>query len=421
MKRKQIIIAHSGKQHSYRLAEALKNIGMLKKYVTTIYLKKWNMTGFAKRFLKGDALRRVITRKCSILNDNEVKQFCEFEGLINLLLLRIDKSQRLFNKWSKFKNKRFAKKVAYYAIKQNPEAVIMYDTNATLCFDILEKKAPHIKRILDVSSASHEYMKIIYKEDMVRSPQFSQALRKSVDYFWDEKVINEFNKEIQLAHFFLAPSKFVKKSIQYHGISPERIFICPYGVDTSKFKDNKALKPRRKLRCVYIGALTQRKGISYLLEAFKQYSKEDVSLTLIGKYDNSNGLFDEYLDRYNFTGFITHEKVAEILSDSDIMVFPSLSEGLSLSVMEALGSGIPVICSENSGYEDIIIDGYNGFIIPIGDSKVINEKVNWFINNKDKIPQMKINARNTALQYTWEAYNERVAKIVKSILSKRGA
>jgi glycosyltransferase involved in cell wall biosynthesis len=418
MNDKKVIIAHFGKQHSYRLAEAIKKKGSLQKYITTIYLKSCNWTALAKLILKGDNLNRVKSRNCSVLSNNEVKQFCEFGGLINLILLRMDKSQKIYIKWARFIARRFAKKVAKYAIKNNPDAIVMYDTNAAICFDILENKAPHIKRILDVSSATHAYMKMIYEEDMKRCPDFAGSLRKSADYFWDEETLKRYEKEIKLTHHFLVPSKFVQKSLEYHGISPEKIHLCPYGVDTSKFVGKQVEKTSSKLRCVYVGGLTQRKGIYYLLEAFTNYRKDDVSLTLVGNYDNSDGAFDNYLDKYDFTGFVTHEKVAEILSKSNLMVFPSLSEGLSLSVMEAMGSGIPVICSENAGYSGIIKDEYNGFLIPVGDIEKIREKVDWFLNHKDQLPRIRENARNTALQFTWERYNERVADIINNILKE---
>ena len=418
MKEKQIIIAHFGKQHSYRLAEAVKRMAWLQKYITTVYLKTWNWTGLAKRFLKGDNLTRVKTRRCLVLSDHEINQFCEFAGLINLLLLRIDKSQKIYTKWARFTVERFAKKVAHYAIRNNPDAIVMYDTNAEICFDILEKKAPHIKRILDVSSATHTYMKMIYEEDMKRCPDFAKSLRKSADYFWDEKTLRKYEKEIQLTHHFLAPSKFVQKSLEYHGVSSEKISLCPYGVNTSKFVDKHFRELQGRLRCVYIGALTQRKGISYLLEAFTKYNKEEVSLTLVGKYDNSDGLFDKYLDKYNFTGFVTNDKVVEICDNSDIMVFPSLSDSYSLAVLEALGSGLPVICTENTGASDVIKDEYNGFVVPIADIESIQEKVDWFLNHKEELPRMRENARNTALQYTWEAYNERIVQIINNILEE---
>lgn len=416
--KKKIIVAHFGKQHSYKLAEAVKKIGYLNKYITTVYLKKNNWTYLVSRILKGKNLKRVKSRNCLFLFDFEVKQFCEFSGLINLLLMRIDKTKKIYNQWASFTVKRFGKKVANYAIKNKVETVIMYDTNASECFRILEKKAPNIIRILDMSTPTHEYMKKIYMEDMKRCPKFSKNLRFASNFFWNKKILAKCKKEINLTDYFLVPSKFVKESLEYHNISSEKIKICPYGVDIKETLLREKKNKKEKLKVIYIGQLTQRKGISYLLEALEIYDKKEITLTLIGEIQNIQGEFDEYIKKYQFKGFINHDEVINELKDADVMVFPSLSDGFGLAALEALGAGIPVICTENSGCSDIIQDGYNGFVIPVGNINAIREKINWFLINKDKINQMSKNSRETAKRYTWNEYEKCMKNIILNILEE---
>lgn len=419
MRQKKIFVAHFGKQHSFRLAEALKKDDYQIEYITTVYLKKNNFTGIAKRFLRGSNLKRVNSRRCDVLEDRQVKQFCEIGGLINLILIRLDKSKKIYIKWSRFTAKRFAKRVARYAIKNNPDAVIMYDTNAKVTFELLKKKSPDIKRILDVSSASHRYMKKIYEEDMIHNPRYSGSIIENCAYFWDEKTLERYDKEIELTDYFIVPSDFVKESLLFHNVDPSKIFICSYGVDTNRFIYSEIKESTTVLNCVYVGGVNQRKGISYLLDAFKNFSSDQVSLTIVGNFDKEDINIKEYLNKYNFVGSVTNEEVGQICSKADIMVFPSLSEGLSLAVLEGLGCGLPVIATRNSGYTGIIKDEYNGFIIDAGNSKVITEKINWFLSNKDRIPEMRRNARDTALNFTWDTYNERMSKIIKRILEEK--
>ena len=106
-----------------------------------------------------------------------------------------------------------------------------------------------------------------------------------------------------------------------------------------------------------------------------------------------------------------------MLKSADFMVFPSLGDGFGLSVTEALASGCPVICSENAGVSDLIEDGYNGFVIPAQNVDAIIKNVIYFFQNREHLKQMQINARQTAIKYTWENYYKNIGDIFEQILS----
>lgn len=416
---KKIIVAHPGRQHSFRLATALKKEDILFKYITTVYDKKssWMMK-LTKKIINDEDLRRANSRRCEFLNDSDVVQFNELLGLAVLLTLRLDKSRKLYRLMNDFLNRKFSKKVAKYAIKNNVDAVIMYDTTANEAFKYLKKKAPHIKRIMDVSAANRIYMRDIYEQDMLRCNKFAKMLYKERSFLWNEKNILNLKSEIESTEFFIVPSKFVKKSLEYSGVNSKNIYICPYGANIKKTVSKSEMKEKNKstLKCIYVGNVTQMKGIYYLLEAMKYFKNRNVSLKIIGKYDNDRGLFDEYMENCDFVGQVTHDKVSEYLSESDIMIMPSLGEGFSLSILEALGYGLPVICTTNSGAEDMIIDGHNGFTIPIGSIDCIIEKINWFLDNIHIINQMSCNALKSVENYTWEIYEKNINNILVEIL-----
>lgn len=421
MRKNKVIIGHFGKQHSYKLSNSLKKINSLFKYCTTVYLKKGNLTYFVTNILDEKNKERGLSRRNDFLDNKEVKQFYEVRGLINLILIRLDKNRKIYTFWSRNLAKAFEKRVAKYAIKNNVDAVVMYDTNASICFQILKESRPEIKRILDVSSASHKYMKSIYLDEMRKNPERAEILKKECDYFWEDSFIEYYSKEILLADYLIVPSNFAKESMIYEGVDPKNIYVCPYGVDTEKFKNtiNMSGKSNDIIKLVYVGNVTQRKGIEYLLKAIEKFDKKKVSLTIVGRYDNSEGIFDQYMKDIKFTGHLTQNEVAKTLNESDVMVFPSLSDAYPLSVLEALGSGLPVICTKNTGAADIIKDGYNGFVIEAGNQNEIEEKISWFIKNKNKLNEMSLNARSTALENTWEKYNLISGEIFNKILSEK--
>ena len=165
---------------------------------------------------------------------------------------------------------------------------------------------------------------------------------------------------------------------------------------------------QRPIRFIYVGGVKELKGISYLLEAFNEIDPEVAKLTVVGNYNENDADAVSFKDRVRFTGNILHSAVAEELRSADVFVFASLGEGLSLSTLEAAACGLPLIVTENSGVNDEMTDGIEGFVIPIQSKDAIKEKVLWFIDHPERIERMGQAARQFALKYTWENYYERM-------------
>ncbi len=416
---KKIIVAHPERQHSFKTSSALKRSGMLCKYVTTVYNKDSSLLmKFTKIFLSEENLQRANNRINPDLTDDDVVQFCEIRGLLQIALYRFDKSKVIYNWWHKKTSQKFGKKVAKLAIKENADAVILYDANALTCFKILKEKAPHIKRIMDTSAANRLYMKEIYEKDMRLCPQFAQKLKQERNFLWRSNYCSLLAQELKATQYFLAPSEFVKNSLMHSGIREDQIKLCPYGAnfDIKPLKEDYSAE-NRTLNAVYVGNVTEMKGIYYLLEAVMGIPAEKLKLTVVGAFENDEALFGKYAQRVTFTGRVTHEKVEEILSESDIFVFPSLGEGMSLSVLEAMACGLPCVVSQNSGVTEAITDGENGFIMEVQNIQAIADALNWFTENPEKIASMRRHAVNAASKYSWDKYNRNISRILTDILN----
>ena len=117
-----------------------------------------------------------------------------------------------------------------------------------------------------------------------------------------------------------------------------------------------------------------------------------------------------------FHGKVLRSEVANALKQNDVFVFASLSEGLSLACLEALSSGVPILCTANTGVSDFINDGLNGFTIDAGDRAALEKYVRWFLVNKDKIPDMSKRSTETGEIYTWEHYSQVCVKALREII-----
>ena len=417
----KILVAHPGQQHSYHTASALKRYNLLACYVTTVYDKETSiLMRWIKKLISGENRVKAQNRRTPELDDADVVLYGELMGLIEIFLNRYDKSKTIYRWWHKITSDYFGRKVASLAIKMNVDAVIMYDTNSNACFRMLKERAPHILRVMDVAAANRLYMKTIYESDMERAPRFAKKLRAEVEHLWDNGFLNRSREELKLTQLFLSPSTFVKKSLRFSGVEEERIEICPYGTNFSPVQRQYDDPTNRPLRVVYVGNITEMKGISYLLEAAMRIPREKVQFTLVGHYDNSSHIFDQYMEHVCFTGRVLHDKVKDILCSSDVFVFPSLGEGLSLSVLEAMACGLPCIVSENSGANDAIVNGMNGFVIDIQDTNAIYEKIMWFADHREEISRMGKEALESVKKYQWQgSYDTILAKILTQRLSSR--
>ena len=129
---------------------------------------------------------------------------------------------------------------------------------------------------------------------------------------------------------------------------------------------------------MYAGRITLNKGIAYLIESFKKVKIKNKRLKMYGILSQD---VKEYLrnielsDDIEISPPVKSRDLKYIYSKSDVLVQPSLFDGWSMVVNEALACGCPVITTLNTGASDIIKDGINGFLINIKDSYQLADKM----------------------------------------------
>ena len=221
-------------------------------------------------------------------------------------------------------------------------------------------------------------------------------------------------EEIDLSDFIFLTSEFAQKTFIDAGIGENKLFVMRRGVNLERFKPPE--RKDKKFKVLFVGRLSLRKGIQYLLEAWKKLDIKDAELILVGTVDdNIKPILSEYTNINNivFKGFLKNP--SEIFKESTIFVFPSLEEGSAKVTYEAMAAGLPVITTENSG--SVVRNGMDGFIIPIRDSEAIREKISYFYENPEKIEIMSARALENIKQYTWEKYRDNLISAYERILA----
>lgn len=407
----KIIVCHPGKQHSFQLATAAQKAGVLLSYITSVYLKKRSWTKILYDNAKGDLHKKIGTRRCNAIPDNLVLQYNEFRVILTLLLNRLHISQKFAEQWNFFTESSFYKKVMKFAKRHQPNAIIYYNGYARKHLDLLSDSS--ITKIMDVSIAHRLYLKDILEKEIQRTG-LSQIQHDHLSY-WDSKMIAADLEGCRDTDYFLVPSNFVKKSLIANGIKEEQIKLVPYGVNTDIFKPSRAkqLHTGEKIRLLYVGSISYRKGIHRLLKVVS--TMNDVELTLAGSYDPNSEIVNNYRNAPNilFLGFITRDRLNQIYNDSHIFVLPSFCEGMAMVGLEAMSAGLPIICTTNTGVNDVVVNGINGFVYDPEDDNALREYISWFKDNPDKLESMSQSARETSLEYTWDVYHQNVINAIK--------
>lgn len=415
---KKILLVHPGTQHSFRVATALKESGMLFKFVTTVYNKdNSKLMKLLMLFLNRNNIERAKKRNCKSLDDSDVVQYSEWMGLISLILVRIDKSQIIYNLWNKWTNDSFQRKTVKY-IKSNRsliKAVIGYDTASFILFDKLAKQMPEIIRITDNAHSSRYYLHDVYNK--IDSGKFKKTyINEGGGFLKSQKIALYYKEELLKSQYHIVASTFSRNAAIYTGISPEKIYTCPYGVDKKLSrpidKDNKG-----PLKVLFVGEVNQRKGIYQILLSAQEINREHIKFNIVGRGGNvCSHLYEEYKSYVKFWGHVSFDQLIELYSSNHIFVFPSLGEGYGLVILEALSAGLPVICSHNCVGSDVVNNFYNGFVIDAGDKDALTEKIIWFDKHRSEMSEMSKNAVSSVENISWDGYNKCLIEILKKIV-----
>jgi glycosyltransferase involved in cell wall biosynthesis len=191
-----------------------------------------------------------------------------------------------------------------------------------------------------------------------------------------DRALARMEEEISLADMVLCPSIFVKDSMVEAGVPEAKCFVNHFGVDTTVFRKRERIPDRPRFVCV--GSITLRKGHQYLFKAFEMVRRKlpDAELIIIGSHRPDFDLeWPKWRDGITHHPALPHPAINEIFQSSTAFVFPSLEEGFARVLSEAMGAGLPVIATRESGATTVIQDGVHGFIIPPANPERLAERM----------------------------------------------
>ncbi len=222
----------------------------------------------------------------------------------------------------------------------------------------------------------------------------------------------------EIADAITVPSSFAARSFVESGVSPSKVHVIPYGVRLEKFKSyTKA--PADGFNVLFAGSVTLRKGFPYLLDAFAQLRHSRKHLRVAGTvHPDMKKVLDRLpQDGVEYLGSVSQERLAELMATSHVMVLPSIEEGLALVQGQALACGCPVICSTNTGGEDLFDDKREGFIVPIRDAPALTARMQQLADDPLLQATMSEAARQRVTSLGgWNDYGDRWETLLQDLV-----
>jgi glycosyltransferase involved in cell wall biosynthesis len=216
----------------------------------------------------------------------------------------------------------------------------------------------------------------------------------------------------------VAVSEFTRQLALEHYDVP--ITVIPNAVELSRIGSSPKA-PNEIPKLIFAGRFQPQKNLLFLIDALSHVEDLLWECTLVGDGPMRRSIEDKIDglglgDRIEVTGWVTSEEVWDRLSDSDILVMPSLSEGLPVVGVQALAQGLAIVANRAGGLIDLVQEGVNGRLCPVGDERCFLDSLRECLSNRDMLARMKGASRRLAERFEMRTVAKRYERLLERIV-----
>jgi len=241
---------------------------------------------------------------------------------------------------------------------------------------------------------------IIFKIPIVTTRHYNERNKKYNLFYFLEDIT------LKYSNLVIAISEAVKKHLIFSNfVKSEKCQTIYNPINLKLLEYNNSIELRNKKNILCNARLIKVKGVEYLIDAFNIIGEKipEAKLLLIGRNDNNVNVIKKitnhrFRDRIIIMGFIPREEIIKELSKTRVYVQPSLSEGLGLSAIEAMGMRCPCILSNVGGLIELSNKNVNAILVPAGDSKLLAEEIISLWRNIKKSKRIGSNAKKYVIK-----------------------
>ena len=408
----KILISHiTGNENTRNIVYGLQKAQLLHSFIVSIAVYKNSFcyylsyfkpfAFFRKRELPTTLKRYTVTYPFKEIGRQLSLKF-KFKKLIsieNAIFSSYSEARYIDNKTSRYLEK----------FSEDIDIVYCYEDIALNTFK--KAKQLHKFRVYELPVAYWRFLHALLATERDNNPDWYITINNLKD---SEKKLSDKDKEIEMADVIFVASSYTKKSLSLFPGNLPPVYVIPYGFPPVNNSRTYSLLTRDKIKLLYVGNLSQGKGLSYMFDAVEGLD-DFYELTVVGSGDLSQcDALKRAIDKHHYSPPMAHDKILKLMSESDIFIMPSLSDGFGLVITESMSQGTPVITTDRTCGPDIITDGKDGWIVNAANSVEIKKLLVELKENKEEIIRVGKNARETAKKRPWNIYQSDVVNAINN-------
>jgi glycosyltransferase involved in cell wall biosynthesis len=290
---------------------------------------------------------------------------------------------------------------------------------------------PHFRRNLALIIRSHGLEHFLHLENLEESARGNLNLSWKYPLYHGGFRLWEVKTSIKKADLTLMlNSRDRDYACKEWEVPLQKLAILPNGIPTEFINlpcENTPQSANSAIGIVQIGSFIDRKGIKYSIPALNNILKrfDSVRIGFLGTGCSASQVLSNFdpdvrhkitvVPKYN------HEALPNLLKGYQIKVFSTLSEGFGLTLIEAMACGLVPIATSTPGFMEMIVNRQNGILVPLRNSKAIENALEELILDPSQLDRMRLNAYNTTQDYSWVKIAQKNLDFYQKVLQQKKA
>lgn len=269
-------------------------------------------------------------------------------------------------------------------------------------FRVLERGSSHIRAQAEILEAEARRA-----GEYIGSPTKIRMEREEAEYAMSERI--------------RVLSKFAAKTFVEKGVPAEKVLNIPLGVDRGNFvAPIQYLEARKKrilagqpLRVLYAGVFSYRKGAVDFEKILKGLDEERFQFRFVGKVAEAKDIAERLSLRASFEGPRPESELPRVYDWADVFILPTVEDGFSLVLVQALASGVPIITTENCAGPELVDEGKSGWVVPIRKPEAFIKRLEWCDSHRKEFARMLSHTQNESKVQDWSTSVKKLEEAIQ--------
>jgi glycosyltransferase involved in cell wall biosynthesis len=221
------------------------------------------------------------------------------------------------------------------------------------------------------------------------------------------------------------PTPNVREELNHRGFRSIELWQRGVNLDTfspqyRSHEIRKSIQAEDKPIILFVSRLVKEKNVEDLIATNQIMNDKriDFKMVIVGEGPVRKEM-EKAMPKATFTGHLSGQALSEWYASADIFLFPSTTETFGNVVLEAFASGLPVVCVDKGGSQDLVSSGVDGFITRSNDPHDMVKKIEILLKDKTKYRQFRLNAIEKSRKYCWDTINCQLIESYENVLINR--